>query len=81
MWAAGSDDNTCRIWTPSGQCLQTLEHVGCIWGLGFTVPLAGAAVSHDNADLITACSDSVARIWTRSATRAVRAFASASLAV
>lgn len=52
--ASGSEDGTARIWQPSGTCLQIITHPGCIW-----------SVSFKEMELITGCSDSVARIWSR----------------
>mmetsp|Transcript_2177 Transcript_2177/g.5525 ORF Transcript_2177/g.5525 Transcript_2177/m.5525 type:complete len:870 (-) Transcript_2177:299-2908(-) len=51
--ASGSEDNTARLWDPSGACLQVIEHVGCIWDVAFTA----------DGDLVTGCSDAVARLW------------------
>jgi phospholipase A-2-activating protein len=42
-----------------GTCCQTIQHPGCVWDVKFL----------PNGDLITACSDGVARIWTKIATR------------
>lgn len=38
-----------------------IEHVGCIWDVAFTA----------HADLVTACADGVARLWTTNAQRKV----------
>ncbi|GIL93050.1 hypothetical protein Vretifemale_20531 [Volvox reticuliferus] len=54
LLASGSEDNTVRLWRPSGECVQVLEHPGNIWAVDFT-PLG---------DLVTGCSDAVARVWT-----------------
>ncbi|GLC42085.1 hypothetical protein PLESTB_001066500 [Pleodorina starrii] len=54
LLASGSEDNTVRIWRPSGECLQVLEHPGNIWAVDFT----------PRGDLVTGCSDAVARMWT-----------------
>ncbi|GLI62315.1 hypothetical protein VaNZ11_004922, partial [Volvox africanus] len=54
LLASGSEDNTVRVWRPSGECVQVLEHPGNIWAVDFT-PLG---------DLVTGCSDAVARVWT-----------------
>eukprot|EP00898_Chlorokybus_atmophyticus_P001868 jgi/Chlat1/2682/Chrsp18S02992 len=72
--ASASEDNTVRVWR-GGECVQTIPHPGCVWGVVFL----------SNGDLATACSDSVARIWTTSADRAaddqtVALFAAAILA-
>ena len=53
--ASASEDNTARLWHADGSCLQVIEHPGCVWDVAFTA----------NGDLVTACSDYVARIWTR----------------
>lgn len=42
-----------------GSCEQVLEHPGCVWGVAFL----------PNGDLLTACGDGVARVWTRDAAR------------
>ncbi|KAL4433027.1 hypothetical protein ABPG77_006454 [Micractinium sp. CCAP 211/92] len=67
--ASGSEDNTARLWHADGSCLQTIEHPSNLWAVGFL----------PNGDLVTACSDHVARIWTSAAERqapaeAVQAF-------
>jgi WD40 repeat protein len=38
-----------------GVCIQSIEHPGCVWDVNFL----------PNGDLVTACSDGVARVWTR----------------
>ena len=57
--ASGADDNTARVWRVDGTCLQVLEHPGCVWAVTFL----------PNGDLVTACADGVARIWTRNEER------------
>lgn len=57
----GSEDNTVRLWNASGTCLQTIEHPGCVWAVSYTA--AG--------DLVSGCSDAVARIWTTAEDRQV----------
>ena len=42
-----------------GTCCQSIQHPGCVWDVKFL----------PNGDLITACSDGVARIWTKTAAR------------
>jgi hypothetical protein len=59
---AGSEDNTVRLWDASGSCLATIEHPGCVWAVAFTP--AG--------DLVSGCSDAVARVWSAAAERQVR---------
>jgi phospholipase A-2-activating protein len=54
--ASGGDDNTARVWRLDGTCVQVLEHPGCVWAVVFL----------PNGDLITACADGVARVWTQS---------------
>ncbi|PRW44412.1 phospholipase A-2-activating [Chlorella sorokiniana] len=61
--ASGSEDNTAKLWHADGTCLQTLEHPSNLWGVAFL----------PNGDLVTACSDHVARIWTQAADRAAPA--------
>ena len=51
--AAGSEDNTARIWNASGECLQVIPHPGCVWSVAFT----GAG------DVVSGCSDYVAYVW------------------
>ncbi|GAX81885.1 hypothetical protein CEUSTIGMA_g9313.t1 [Chlamydomonas eustigma] len=53
--ASGSEDGTARLWRPSGECLQVLEHPGCVWDMCFTL----------EGNLVTGCSDAVARVWTQ----------------
>ena len=59
MIASASEDNTVRLWQPDGNCLQVIEHPGCVWDVAF---LPGG-------DLVTACSDYAARVWTRDSSR------------
>lgn len=37
-----------------GNCLQSIEHPGCVWATKFL----------DNGDIVTGCSDGIVRIWT-----------------
>mmetsp|Transcript_16702 Transcript_16702/g.36120 ORF Transcript_16702/g.36120 Transcript_16702/m.36120 type:complete len:835 (+) Transcript_16702:62-2566(+) len=67
--ASGSEDNTVRIWQASGQCVQTIKHPGCIWDVAFTL----------DGDLVTGCSDSVARVWSKQAQRKADAEVSAAM--
>lgn len=57
--ASGGDDNTARVWGLDGTCIQVLEHPGCVWAVAFL----------PNGDLVTACADGVARVWTKSEER------------
>ena len=57
--ASASEDNTARLWRPDGTCLQVIEHPGCVWDVAFL----------PNGDLVTACSDYAARVWTSSPDR------------
>lgn len=58
----GSEDNTARVWRASdGACMQTIAHPGCVWSVG------GFA---ESGDVVTACADGVARVWTRDAEKA-----------
>jgi phospholipase A-2-activating protein len=61
--ASGSEDNTVRLWSSAGACLQVLDHPGCVWAVAFTP--AG--------DLVSGCSDAVGRVWSSSQERQVRA--------
>ena len=54
MIASASEDNTVRLWHADGNCLQVIEHPGCVWDVAF---LPGG-------DLVTACSDYAVRVWT-----------------
>lgn len=42
-----------------GVCVQSIEHPGCIWDAKFL----------ENGDIVTACSDGTARIWTTNTNR------------
>eukprot|EP00191_Tetraselmis_sp_GSL018_P010623 CAMPEP_0177617532 /NCGR_PEP_ID=MMETSP0419_2-20121207/24957_1 /TAXON_ID=582737 /ORGANISM="Tetraselmis sp., Strain GSL018" /LENGTH=392 /DNA_ID=CAMNT_0019116099 /DNA_START=165 /DNA_END=1341 /DNA_ORIENTATION=- len=57
--ASASEDRTCRIWKPDGECLQTIEHPSCVWSV--------AAFS--NGDVVTACGDHQAYIWSKDPSR------------
>lgn len=52
--ASGAEDNTARVWTVEGQNVQTIDHPGCVWAVKFT----------PDGELITACSDGRAYLWT-----------------
>ncbi|CAM6084680.1 unnamed protein product [Calypogeia fissa] len=52
--ASGSEDRFAKIWK-GGECVQSIEHPGCVWDVKFL----------PNGDLVTACSDGVARVWTQ----------------
>ncbi|CAN6181105.1 unnamed protein product [Urochloa humidicola] len=56
--ASGSEDRSLKIWK-DGVCVQSIEHPGCIWDVKFL----------ENGDIVTACSDGTARIWTTSTNR------------
>ncbi|OEL28588.1 Phospholipase A-2-activating protein [Dichanthelium oligosanthes] len=63
--ASGSEDRSLKIWKVEkenlvdGVCVQSIEHPGCIWDTKFL----------ENGDIITACSDGTARIWTTDTNR------------
>ncbi|KAK9809770.1 hypothetical protein WJX73_004494 [Symbiochloris irregularis] len=57
--ASASEDNTARIWTAAGVCLQTIPHPACVWAVAFL----------PNADLATGCADATARLWTADSAR------------
>lgn len=42
------------FWVVDGVCVQSIEHPGCVWDVKFL----------ENGDIVTACSDGVARVWT-----------------
>ncbi|GJN24404.1 hypothetical protein PR202_gb12142 [Eleusine coracana subsp. coracana] len=56
--ASGSEDRSLKIWK-DGTCVQTVEHPGCIWDVKFL----------ESGDVVTACSDGTARIWTTDTSR------------
>ncbi|KAF0972678.1 hypothetical protein FDP41_008927 [Naegleria fowleri] len=49
-----SEDKTVKVWN-NGSLIQTIEHPGCVWQV----------VALPNGDIATACSDGVARVFTR----------------
>lgn len=53
LFVSGSEDCSAKIWK-DGVCVQSIEHPGCVWDAKFL----------ENGDIVTACSDGVARIWT-----------------
>eukprot|EP00963_Diacronema_lutheri_P007634 scaffold660_cov365-Pavlova_lutheri.AAC.14 len=55
--ASGSEDNTVKIWNSNGKCIQTIPHPSCVWDVGFL----------HNGDVVSACGDGVARLWTQDA--------------
>eukprot|EP00891_Asterochloris_glomerata_P008960 jgi/Astpho2/8960/Aster-02638 len=59
MIATASEDNTVKLWQADGQCLQTIEHPACVFAVAFM----------PNGDLVTACSDGVARIFSKASER------------
>ncbi|VFQ67870.1 unnamed protein product [Cuscuta campestris] len=50
---SGSEDCFAKIWK-NGVCVQSIQHPGCVWDVKFL----------ENGDIVTACSDRIARIWT-----------------
>ncbi|KAL0030698.1 hypothetical protein WJX77_002586 [Trebouxia sp. C0004] len=52
--ASASEDNSVRTWRPDGHCLQTIEHPACVWDVAW-LPCG---------DLVTACADYTARVFT-----------------
>ncbi|KAK2076200.1 hypothetical protein QBZ16_001132 [Prototheca wickerhamii] len=69
--ASGSEDRTVRLWRlPGGAPLQTLPHPGCVWDVAFLA----------SGDLVTACSDGVARVFTAAPERAAPADVQAAFA-
>lgn len=57
--ATASEDNTVRLWQLDGMCVQEIEHPANVWDVAFL----------PNGDLVTACADFVARVWTRDSGR------------
>ncbi|EGG22116.1 hypothetical protein DFA_02006 [Cavenderia fasciculata] len=53
-----SEDRSLRIWA-DGECVQNIAHPSGIWSLAVSI----------NGDIVTACSDGVARVWTRNESR------------
>lgn len=43
-----------RVFLADGVCVQSIEHPGCVWDAKFL----------ENGDIVTACSDGIARVWT-----------------
>ncbi|KAG6542654.1 hypothetical protein Mapa_015888 [Marchantia paleacea] len=56
--ASGSEDRHAKVWK-GGECVQSIPHPGCVWDVKFL----------PNGDLVTACSDGVARVWTTDSSR------------
>lgn len=56
--ASGSEDNTVKIWK-DGSCQQSIQHPGCVWAVAYL----------PNGDLVSACADGVARVWTKNEKR------------
>jgi len=54
LLASASEDGTARLWQGDGSCIATLDHGQCVWDVAFL----------PTGDLVTACSDYVARVWT-----------------
>eukprot|EP01122_Echinamoeba_exundans_P005231 TRINITY_DN153_c0_g1_i2.p1 TRINITY_DN153_c0_g1~~TRINITY_DN153_c0_g1_i2.p1 ORF type:complete len:627 (+),score=75.46 TRINITY_DN153_c0_g1_i2:83-1963(+) len=59
-FASCGEDGTVRIWRGL-DCIQVLQHPCGLWSLDFL----------DNGDLVTAGQDSLVRVWTRDASRAL----------
>eukprot|EP00742_Colponemidia_sp_Colp-10_P003823 GILJ01004073.1.p1 GENE.GILJ01004073.1~~GILJ01004073.1.p1 ORF type:complete len:786 (+),score=133.68 GILJ01004073.1:49-2358(+) len=57
-YVSGGDDMTVKIWQ-DGTCIQTIEHPGAVWSVAVC----------SNGDIITGCSDSVTRVFTRDSSR------------
>ncbi|KAF2611197.1 hypothetical protein F2Q70_00007697 [Brassica cretica] len=53
LLVSGSEDHHAKIWNDKG-IVQSLEHPGCVWDAKFL----------ESGDIVTACSDGVARVWT-----------------
>jgi phospholipase A-2-activating protein len=58
--ATGAEDDTARVWGPDGTPRDALRHPGCVWSVAWL----------PDGDLVTACADGVARVWTADASRA-----------
>lgn len=54
----GSEDRTLKVWR-NEECIDTIMHRGSVWCVD-TLP---------NGDIVTGCSDGIARIWTRDSSR------------
>lgn len=57
-----SEDCSVKIWR-DGACLQAIEHPSVVWD-------AAVVPYQDGFDIVTACGDGVARVWTRNPNRA-----------
>ena len=72
--ATASEDGSARVWavgaSAGAACVATLRHPGCVWAAAFL----------PDGDLVTACSDGVARVWTAVEARAGPPEAAAALA-
>eukprot|EP00414_Alexandrium_minutum_P000661 CAMPEP_0113818816 /NCGR_PEP_ID=MMETSP0328-20130328/429_1 /TAXON_ID=39455 /ORGANISM="Alexandrium minutum" /LENGTH=674 /DNA_ID=CAMNT_0000786751 /DNA_START=75 /DNA_END=2099 /DNA_ORIENTATION=- /assembly_acc=CAM_ASM_000350 len=57
---SSSDDCTLKIWSTSDlQCKQSIIHAGAVW----------QSAALPNGDVVTCCSDTIVRIWTRDPAR------------
>jgi hypothetical protein len=60
--ASGSEDSSAKVWrAETGECLQSIEHPGCVWDVAFL----------RSGDLATGCSDANVRVWTTADERKV----------
>eukprot|EP01114_Cavostelium_apophysatum_P016670 TRINITY_DN4790_c0_g1_i2.p1 TRINITY_DN4790_c0_g1~~TRINITY_DN4790_c0_g1_i2.p1 ORF type:complete len:734 (+),score=122.97 TRINITY_DN4790_c0_g1_i2:70-2271(+) len=53
-WLSVSEDRTLKIWKGE-TCVQSIVHPGSVW----------ACCALPNGDVLTGCSDKIARVWTR----------------
>eukprot|EP00290_Baffinella_frigidus_P008213 CAMPEP_0180122658 /NCGR_PEP_ID=MMETSP0986-20121125/3691_1 /TAXON_ID=697907 /ORGANISM="non described non described, Strain CCMP2293" /LENGTH=774 /DNA_ID=CAMNT_0022061857 /DNA_START=102 /DNA_END=2422 /DNA_ORIENTATION=+ len=51
---SGSEDKMCKVWR-DGKCVASIAHAGSVWGV----------TALPNGDIATACSDCVARVFSR----------------
>jgi WD40 repeat protein len=56
---AGSEDNTFKLWSSAGSCLQTVELPGCVWAVTFT----------GNGDVVAGAADGCAYVFSSAAER------------
>ena len=59
-WMTCSEDRTLKIWSPeSAECVQSITHPASVW----------ACAACENGDVLAACADGNAYVWTRSPAR------------
>lgn len=56
-----------RLWRASGECLQAIQHPGCVWAVAFLPAPLG------DGDLLTGCADAAGRVFSAAPDRQVGA--------